>query len=46
MIGPAIGGAVLGAGLAPQWNFYIFATVGAVGCVLALATLLYKKKTV
>ncbi|CDZ33696.1 MFS family benzoate membrane transporter [Neorhizobium galegae bv. officinalis] len=46
MIGPAIGGAVLGAGLAPQWNFYIFATVGAVGCLLALATLLYKKKTV
>ncbi|CDZ34969.1 Benzoate MFS transporter BenK [Neorhizobium galegae bv. officinalis] len=44
MIGPAIGGAVLGAGLAPQWNFYIFATVGAVGCVLALATLMYKKK--
>lgn len=46
MIGPAIGGAVLGAGLAPQWNFYIFATVGAVGCVLALATLLYKKKAI
>lgn len=44
MIGPAIGGAVLGAGLAPQWNFYIFATVGAVGCVLALTTLMYKKK--
>ncbi|UWM78140.1 aromatic acid/H+ symport family MFS transporter (plasmid) [Rhizobium sp. WSM4643] len=44
MIGPAIGGAVLGAGLAPQWNFYIFASVGALGCVLALMTLLYRKK--
>ncbi|ACM28727.1 MFS transporter [Rhizobium rhizogenes] len=41
MAGPAIGGAVLGSGLAPQWNFYIFAGVGAVGCVLALTTLLY-----
>jgi AAHS family benzoate transporter-like MFS transporter len=44
MIGPAIGGAVLGAGLAPQWNFYIFASVAALGCMLALMTLLYRKK--
>lgn len=44
MIGPAIGGAVLGADLAPQWNFYIFACVGALGCLLALLTLLYRKR--
>jgi AAHS family benzoate transporter-like MFS transporter len=41
ILGPAIGGAVLGSGLAPAWNFYIFASVGAVGCLLALVTLLY-----
>jgi AAHS family benzoate transporter-like MFS transporter len=41
ILGPAIGGAVLGYGLAPAWNFYIFAGVGAVGCLLALVTLLY-----
>jgi AAHS family benzoate transporter-like MFS transporter len=31
--GPIVGGALLGAGLAYPWGFYVFAVVGAVGAV-------------
>lgn len=44
MIGPAIGGAVLQRQLPPEWNFYIFAAVAVVGCLLALMTLLHPQR--
>jgi AAHS family benzoate transporter-like MFS transporter len=37
MVGPILGAWVLSSGLAAQWNFYVFAIVGVVGGVLALA---------
>jgi AAHS family benzoate transporter-like MFS transporter len=37
MIGPLLGAWVLTSGLGAQWNFYVFAIVGVVGAVLALA---------
>ena len=40
--GPLIGGAVLQAGLAPEWNFYVFAATAFVGCLLTLLTFLYR----
>ena len=36
IVGPLIGGAVLGSTLGAEWNFYVFATVGALGAVFAL----------
>lgn len=40
--GPMIGGMVLQRGLAPEWNFYIFAAVALVGVLLTILTLLYR----
>lgn len=39
--GPLIGGAVMQRGLAPEWNFYIFAATALVGCVLTAITFIY-----
>ncbi|MCP1415583.1 aromatic acid/H+ symport family MFS transporter [Paenarthrobacter sp. A20] len=36
IVGPLIGGAILGAGMPAQWNFYIFALVAALGMLLVL----------
>ncbi|MBB4116065.1 AAHS family benzoate transporter-like MFS transporter [Rhizobium sp. BK226] len=41
MAGPLIGGAVLQRGLAPEWNFYIFAIAAVVGCALTALTFLH-----
>jgi MFS transporter, AAHS family, benzoate transport protein len=35
--GPAVGGAILAAGLAPRWNFVLFALPALAGAVLTLA---------
>lgn len=37
MIGPILGAWVLTSGLPMQWNFYVFAIVGVLGAVLAVA---------
>jgi AAHS family benzoate transporter-like MFS transporter len=36
ILGPLIGGAILGAGMPAQWNFYVFAIVAAIGMLLTL----------
>ncbi|WP_258803615.1 MFS transporter [Pseudarthrobacter sp. NS4] len=36
IMGPLIGGVILGAGMPAQWNFYVFAVVAAIGMILAL----------
>jgi MFS transporter, AAHS family, benzoate transport protein len=36
IVGPLIGGAILGAGMPAQWNFYVFAFVAAIGMLLVL----------
>lgn len=36
IVGPLIGGAILGAGMPAQWNFYVFAIVAALGMLLVL----------
>ncbi|NKM58287.1 MFS transporter [Rhizobium anhuiense] len=41
MAGPLISGAVLQRGLAPEWNFYIFAIAAVVGCALTVLTFLH-----
>ena len=35
IVGPSIGGAILGSTLAPEWNFYLFAGVGCAGALFA-----------
>lgn len=35
IVGPSVGGAILGSTLGAEWNFYLFAGVGAAGALIA-----------
>ena len=42
--GPVIGGALLGAGIAFPWGFYVFAVVGALGAVALSVTRVWRDR--
>lgn len=43
ILGPLIGGGIIGAGFAPYVSFYVFAIVGAIGAVLAIVLLINRR---